>query len=73
MTVNNRPTGCGFPARRLTDRYQEGMVDLLSGLLLPPIPEVMIGQLPGHQVGRKETPSAAGAQHIPDAVDDLSA
>ncbi len=33
----------------------------------------MVGQLPGRQVVGQETPGAAGAQHVPDGVDDLPA
>ena len=73
LAVNNRPTRCRFPARCLTDPNQEGIMNLLPGLLPPPNPEIMVGLLPRWQVVRQETPSAAGAQHIPDGVDDLPA
>ncbi len=73
LAVNNRPTGCRFPARRLTDPDMEGLMNLLPGFLPPPNPEVVVDQLPGRQVMRQETPSAAGAQHIPHGVDNLPA
>ena len=73
LAVNNRPAGCRFPAASLTDPDVEGAMNLLPGFLPPPDPEIVVDQLPRRKVMGQETPSAAGAQHIPDGVDNLPA
>ena len=73
LAVNNGRTGCRFPAPSLTNPDMEGLMNPLPGFLPSPYPEVVVDQLPRRQVMRQETPSAAGAQHIPDSVDNLPA
>src|SRR5215472_14288017 len=65
------PLAGGLAPRRLAYQFPHGAMDVFPQTLAAPQPEVMVNRTPRRQVVRKQFPSAAAADGVTDAIDDL--
>src|SRR5262249_22536366 len=63
--------GLAVSPRRLAYQFPHGAMDVFPQTLAAPQPEVMVNRTPRRQVVRKQFPSAAAADGVTDAIDDL--
>src|SRR5262249_5436750 len=72
LTIQNGTAGLALSPRRLAYQFPHGAMDFFPQTLAAPQPEVMVNRTPRRQVVRKQFPSAAAADGVTDAIDDLA-